>query len=141
MYRMSAINGGVSSDSSPALRADAHRNRQQVLAAAAQVFVEQGADAPLDDIARRAGVGIATLYRRFPDREALWRAVALDVLARTAREARAAETEEADPFDGLARYMHRALDLRISAVMPTLLDRVSLEDDEVRRARAHAVEP
>ena len=50
------------------LRADARRNRRQVLAAAAQVFVEQGADAPLDDIARRAGVGIATLYRRFPDR-------------------------------------------------------------------------
>src|SRR5579859_4938811 len=139
---MSSINGRISSKSSPVLRADARRNRLQVLAAAAQVFVEQGADAPLDEIARRAGVGIATLYRRFPDRAALARAVALDVLARTAHAARAAETEEADPFDGLARYMHRALDLRISAVMPALLGRLSFEDDEeLSAARQQAVEP
>jgi AcrR family transcriptional regulator len=138
---MPSINGRFSSKSSPALRADARRNRRQVLAAAAQVFVEQGADAPLDDIARRAGVGIATLYRRFPDRAALVRAVALDVLARTAHEARSAEAEEADPFDGLARYMHRALDLRISAVMPALLGRISFEDEELTVARQQAVEP
>jgi formylglycine-generating enzyme required for sulfatase activity len=50
------------------LRADARRNREQLLVAARDVFVEQGVDAPLDDVARRAGVGIATLYRRFPDR-------------------------------------------------------------------------
>jgi|SRR5579859_2645978 len=138
---MSAINGRISSKSSRELRADARRNRRQVLDAAAQVFVEQGADVPLDDIARRAGVGIATLYRRFPDRAALARAVALDVLARTADEARAAEAEEADPFDGLARYMHRALDLRISAVMPALLGHISFEDEELRLARAQAVAP
>src|SRR6202011_2315042 len=96
-------------------------NRAHVLAAARDVFVEHGADAPLDEIARRAGVGIATLYRRFPDRAALVRAVALDVLARTASEARAAEADEPDPFAALGRYMHRALDLRISAVMPALL--------------------
>jgi AcrR family transcriptional regulator len=138
---MATVNGRISSESPAGLRADARRNRQQVLAAAAQVFVEQGADAPLDDVARRAGVGIATLYRRFPDREALVRAVALDVMTRTAHEARAAEAEEADPFDGLARYMHRALDLRISAIMPALLGRVSFEDDELRLARQQAVEP
>src|SRR6202521_5851059 len=119
---MPAINGTNSSESSGrGLRADAARNREQVLAAPRDLFVEHGADAPLDDIARRAGVGIATLYRRFPDREALVRAVALDILARTADEARSAEAEEADPFDGLARYMHRALDLRISADMPAVL--------------------
>src|ERR1700687_1419601 len=128
---MARVNGRISSKYPKGLRADARRNRQQVLAAATEVFVEQGADAPLDDIARRAGVGIATLYRRFPDREALWRAVALDVTARTAHEALAAELEEADPFDGLARYMHRSLDLRISAVMPALLDRISFADEEL----------
>src|ERR1700682_6534119 len=107
---MAAINGRNSSESGRrGLRADARRNRAHVLAAARVVFVELGADAPLDEIARRAGVGIATLYRRFPDRAALLRAVALDVMARTAHEACAAEAEEADPFDGLARYMHRAL--------------------------------
>src|SRR5438270_9690760 len=129
---MAAVNGRISSESGRrALRADAARNRAHVLAAARDVFVEHGADAPLDDIARHAGVGIATLYRRFPDREALLRAVALDVLARTAHEARSAEAEEADPFDGLARYMHRALDLRISAIMPALLGRISFEDEEL----------
>ena len=77
---MTAINGRISSASGRrGLRADARRNREHVLAAAREVFVEQGADAPLDEIARRAGVGIATLYRRFPDRAALLRAVALDV--------------------------------------------------------------
>ncbi|QRX97486.1 TetR/AcrR family transcriptional regulator [Streptomyces noursei] len=50
------------------LRADAERNRARVLSAARQVFLESGTAAPLDEIARRAGVHIATLYRRFPDR-------------------------------------------------------------------------
>src|SRR5712692_7571617 len=123
------------------LRADAARNREHVLAAAREVFVEQGADAPLDDIARRAGVGIATLYRRFPDREALVRAVALDVLTRAGGEARAAEAEEPDPFRALGRYMHRALDLRISAVMPTLLGHISFDDEDVKNARESSVKP
>src|SRR5437660_7832920 len=102
------------------LRADARRNREQLLAAARDVFVEQGAGAPLDEIARRAGVGIATLYRHFPDRTALMRAVALDLLDRVAAEAEKALAEERDPFEALARYMHAALEQRISAVIPAL---------------------
>jgi AcrR family transcriptional regulator len=136
-----ATNGRNPSTSERRLRADARRNRDQVLAAARDVFVEQGPDAPLDDVARHAGVGIATLYRRFPDREALMRAVALDVLSRTAAAALEAEAEESDAFKGLARYMHRALDLRISAVMPTLLGRIAFDDDEVGQAREAAVQP
>lgn len=123
------------------LRADARRNRDQLLAAARDVFVDHGADAPLDEVARRAGVGIATLYRRFPDRESLMRAVALDVLGRAGDEARAAADAESDSFRALARYMHRALDLRISAVMPALLGRISFEDAEVRQAREASVQP
>lgn len=53
------------------LRADARRNRDALLVVAAAQFAEQGAEAPLDEIARRAGVGIGTLYRHFPTREAL----------------------------------------------------------------------
>ncbi len=52
-------------------RADAERNRLRLMEAANAVFTERGADAPLEDIARRAGVGIGTLYRHFPTREAL----------------------------------------------------------------------
>ncbi|MGW0801656.1 TetR/AcrR family transcriptional regulator [Nonomuraea sp. NPDC002799] len=62
-------------------RADAQRNRDLLLAAAAQVFAERGTDAPLDDVARRAGVGNATLYRHFPTRSDLLVAVYADEVA------------------------------------------------------------
>jgi AcrR family transcriptional regulator len=55
----------------PTLRSDAERNRQRLVEAARAVFAETGLSAPLEDIADRAGVGIATLYRRFPTREDL----------------------------------------------------------------------
>ena len=53
------------------LRADAQRNRERLLAAAEEVFLERGAASSMEDVARRAGVGIGTLYRRFPTRDAL----------------------------------------------------------------------
>jgi AcrR family transcriptional regulator len=67
--------------SGTALRADAARNRRLIVAAAREVFGERGLDAPLDEIARRAGVGNATLYRRFPTRRDLVAAVFADTLA------------------------------------------------------------
>lgn len=57
------------------MRADAQRNRDRLIEVAQQVFKEQGMDAPLDEIARRAGVGPGTLYRHFPSRENLHDAV------------------------------------------------------------------
>jgi len=124
------------------LRADAVRNRERLLAAARDVIVEQGADAPLDEIARRAGVGIATLYRRFPDRPALLHEVALDLLGRSTHEASTALAAEPDAFAALARYLHRALDLGISAVMPALIGQLRLDEEllTARRASAKAVE-
>ena len=53
------------------LRRDAERNRQRIMTAAAEVFTERGLAATLDDVARQAGVGVGTVYRRFPDKEAL----------------------------------------------------------------------
>jgi AcrR family transcriptional regulator len=117
------------------LRADARRNHEQLLAAARDVFVEKGAGAPLEEVARRAGVGIGTLYRRFADRPTLLRAVVVDALERTAEAARSAVAEETDGFSALVRYMHAALDLRVSAVIPVVLDTMDLEDGEVRAAR------
>jgi AcrR family transcriptional regulator len=118
------------------MRTDARRNRERLLAAARDVFVEQGVDAPLENVAQRAGVGIATLYRRFPDRAALMRAVALHVLVQMAAEAQAALAAEDDSFRALARYLHRALDLRIAAVMPVLDGQLDIERDrELRQAR------
>ena len=59
------------SDPRQPLRSDAERNRQRILAAAAEVFAERGLDVSLDDIAAAAGVGVGTVYRRFPDKDAL----------------------------------------------------------------------
>ncbi|WP_406632295.1 TetR/AcrR family transcriptional regulator [Amycolatopsis sp. WGS_07] len=75
------------------MRADAQRNYDRLVAAARNAFAEQGADASLDDIAQRAGVGNATLYRHFPTRQALLEAVFrehIDALCRRAEELRAA---------------------------------------------------
>jgi AcrR family transcriptional regulator len=115
------------------LRADARRNRERILLAARDVFAEKGADPPLEEIAARAGVGIGTLYRRFPDRHALVRAVALDLWTRAAEEAEQARADETDAFSALARYLHRALDLRVGAVMPALIGQLR-PDAELRRA-------
>jgi AcrR family transcriptional regulator len=106
------------------MRADAQRNRRLLLDAACHVFIESGTDAALGKIALRAGIGIATLYRHFPDRRALVTAVAVDVMARTGDEARAALAEEPDAFEALRRYMHRALQVCTPAVMPLLDDTV-----------------
>ena len=120
------------------MRADARRNRERLLAAARDVLVDRGPDAPLDAISAAAKVGIGTLYRRFPDRQALVRAVVLDVLGRAAEEARLALAEEPDAFGALARYLHRALDLRISAVMPALLDHIPPDDEEIASIRTRS---
>jgi len=117
------------------LRSDARRNHQQILAAARDLFVERGPSAPLEDIARRAGVGIGTLYRRFSDRETLMRAVVLDALVETVEIAERAGREEANAMDALVRYMHAALDLRVSAVIPALLDVLDLDDAVLLPAR------
>jgi AcrR family transcriptional regulator len=129
------------------LRADARRNHEQVLAAAREVFVERGPGAPLEEVAGRAGVGIATLYRRFGDREALLRAVVRHALEDSRAAAEAALVSSTDEgttaLDSLARYMHAVLDLRVSAVVPLVLDRLDLDDPElkpVREASAAAVE-
>jgi AcrR family transcriptional regulator len=101
-------------------RADALRNRERIVIAAREMFVEYGTDVPLDEIARRAGVGNATLYRHFEDRTELIGRVALHVMARIAEEAEAARVEEADPFEALQRFVHTAADERVGALCPFL---------------------
>jgi len=86
------------------LRIDAARNRDAILQSAREVFAERGVDVPLEEIARRAGVGIATLYRRFPTREALVAAAFEPKLKAYAAAARAA-VGEADPWLGFSGYV------------------------------------
>ncbi|MGW1027331.1 TetR/AcrR family transcriptional regulator [Streptomyces sp. NPDC002577] len=101
-------------------RADALRNRERIVIAAREMFVEFGAEVPFDEIARRAGVGNATLYRHFPDREALVREVVCSVIDRTSELAEEALAEEDDAFAALRRFVHAAADERIGALCPML---------------------
>jgi AcrR family transcriptional regulator len=87
-----------------ALRTDAHANRRRIVEAARAVFAERGVGAPLDDIAKRAGVGNATLYRRFPTREDLVAAVFVDRLAEYA-DAAATSLQMPDPWDGFCAFV------------------------------------
>lgn len=124
-----------------ALRADARRNQQQVLDAARELFVERGLDCPLEEVARRAGVGIGTLYRRFGDRDALIKAVLLDALEQSVASAERAHASGEDGLDGVAAYLRDMLEVRVSGVIPLALDR--LDDPDLERAReasASAVE-
>jgi AcrR family transcriptional regulator len=91
------------------LRADAQRNRDKLLRVAAEAFTDVGVDVPLEEIARRAGVGIGTFYRHFPTREALVVAVyrqQIDDLAAAARELPLAHP----PADALREWMHAFVD-------------------------------
>ncbi len=80
------------------LRADARRNREKVLAAARAVFSEHGRDAQMDDVARRAGVGVGTVYRHFPTKEALIEALMVAAFE-TIAEAAEAALEIEDPWE------------------------------------------
>jgi AcrR family transcriptional regulator len=86
------------------LRRDAERNRQRILQAAAEVFTQRGLDATLDDVARQAGVGVGTVYRRFPDKETLVAELfqdRIDELVEVAEQALAAP----DPWLALVSYL------------------------------------
>ncbi|MFJ5231453.1 TetR/AcrR family transcriptional regulator [Kitasatospora sp. NPDC088391] len=88
----------------PPGRRDARRNRERLVEAARRTFAEQGLDAPFDVVARRAGVGNATLYRHFPTRAALVDAVFGDLLAATSAAGERARSAP-DPWEGLVGYL------------------------------------
>lgn len=119
----------------PKPRADAVRNRERILAAAREMLVETGAEAPLDEIARRAGVGNATLYRHFPDRAALVHHVVLYVMDRVTAQAEDSLAEEPDAFAALCRFTHAAADERIGALCPMLSADFDRDHPELLAAR------
>jgi AcrR family transcriptional regulator len=102
--------GPTGTEAEPArpLRADARRNRARILEVARDTFKARGADASLEEIARGAGVGIGTLYRHFPTRNAL-----LDAMFRESVEALCAEADErsaaADPYEAFVGWLHAQL--------------------------------
>jgi AcrR family transcriptional regulator len=117
------------------MRADARLNRERILSAAQDAIIEHGPEVSLDVIAARAGVGIGTFYRRFPNRTALFQAVVASALGRIVEEEEQAIAEAGRGWATLERYLHRALDLRVGAVIPMLVEHVSFEDPETRHLR------
>lgn len=123
------------------MRADARRNRDRIVVAAHELFAEVGFGAPMEEIARRAGVGVGTLYRRFPDRDALIRAVSLHGLRQLADTATASLADEPDAWSALSRFVRYSAELRLgvlrSAMDPRMRDEIR-SDPEVSSAR-HAL--
>jgi AcrR family transcriptional regulator len=86
-------------------RADARQNHDKLVAAARALFTERGTSAPLEDVAERAEVGIGTLYRHFPTRQALLEAVYVDEVEAMARAA--ADLAELPPWEALSLWLHQ----------------------------------
>jgi len=122
------------------LRADAARNRAAIVAVARDVFAEYGLEAPLEAIAARAGVGIATLYRRFPTREKLVAAALVEKVAEYAEAARQALAAP-DPWDGFADFVERICELQVGdRGLSDLLSMTLSADEQVEELRRTANE-
>jgi AcrR family transcriptional regulator len=95
------------------LRADARRNRERVLEGARAVFAEHGRDAQMDDVARAAGVGVGTVYRHFPTKEALVSALAVSLFEKVLASARAA-LEIEDPWEAFTSALWAGVEVLAS---------------------------
>ncbi|MDJ1138555.1 TetR/AcrR family transcriptional regulator [Streptomyces iconiensis] len=125
---------GSTCGAQPRARADAARNRERILIAAREAFVVNGADASLDEIARCAGVGNATLYRHFPDRDALVHGVVDFVTGKVADRAELALKEE-DSFEALRSFVRGAAEERVGALCPMLSGGFDPSDPQCLEAR------
>lgn len=117
-------------------RADARRNYDKVVAAARDAFAEGGASTSLEEIARRAHVGIGTLYRHFPTRQALLEAAYVDEVEDLCRSA--ADLGDLPPWDALVGWLHRFVGYLATkkALAPELLDYVERDADLFKSTRA-----
>jgi AcrR family transcriptional regulator len=118
------------------LRADARRNRERILAAARAAFAEEGIDAGMSAIAERAGVGVGTLYRRFPTKEALVEALMLDHMEQIFEGGEQAIREEHDPWQAFVRHLRYLVEWksRDEGLAELFAGRVVVSD-EIRAAR------
>ncbi len=103
---MASATQSSATDARP-LRADARRNRERILVAAREVFAEAGRDVQMPEVARAAGVGVGTLYRHFPAKEDLVRALVRDKVQAGIATAREALTRE-DPWEAIEWLVHQS---------------------------------
>lgn len=106
------------------LRADARRNRERILEAARTVFAQCGHTAQMDDVARAAGVGVGTVYRHFPDKDALMAELIRQKFALFIEHARIALDAEGEPFEVFAGLLREHLELaeRDAATQQALME-------------------
>jgi AcrR family transcriptional regulator len=104
------------------LRVDAQRNLELVLRAAREVFGTQGYSAPMEEVAKRAGVGVGTVYRRFPSKDVLVKRIAAEETARLAESATAALRDTADPWLALRGFLERAMSSGAGCLLPPQLE-------------------
>ncbi|MET4924880.1 helix-turn-helix domain containing protein [Streptomyces sp. PSRA5] len=112
------------------LRVDAQRNLEHVLRAAREVFGELGYGAPMEDVARRARVGVGTVYRRFPSKDVLVRRIAEEETSRLTEQARAALGQEDEPWSALARFLRTSVASGAGRLLPPQVLRVGVDVDE-----------
>lgn len=123
---------GVGGRNTP-LRVDAQRNLEHVLRAAREVFGELGYGAPMEDVARRARVGVGTVYRRFPSKDVLVRRIAEEETARLTDQARAALGQENEPWSALARFLRTSVASGAGRLLPPQVLKVGVEvEAEIR---------
>jgi len=112
---------------------DAQRNLEHVLRAAREVFGELGYGAPMEDVARRARVGVGTVYRRFPSKDVLVRRIAEEETARLTDQARAALGQENEPWSALARFLRTSVASGAGRLLPPQVLRVGVDaEPEIR---------
>ena len=115
------------------LRVDAQRNLEHVLRAAREVFGELGYGAPMEDVARRARVGVGTVYRRFPSKDVLVRRIAEEETSRLTEQARAALGQEEEPWSALSRFLRTSVASGAGRLLPPQVLRVGVDADGAGR--------
>ncbi|OKK02184.1 TetR family transcriptional regulator [Streptomyces sp. CB03234] len=119
--------GGASGRTAP-LRVDAQRNLEHVLRAAREVFGELGYGAPMEDVARRARVGVGTVYRRFPSKDVLVRRIAEEETSRLTEQARTALGQEDEPWSALSRFLRTSVASGAGRLLPPHVLRVGVDE-------------
>ncbi|MGC4979884.1 MULTISPECIES: TetR/AcrR family transcriptional regulator [unclassified Streptomyces] len=112
------------------LRVDAQRNLEHVLRAAREVFGELGYGAPMEDVARRARVGVGTVYRRFPSKDVLVRRIAEEETSRLTDQARSALGQEDEPWSALSRFLRTSVASGAGRLLPPQVLRVGVAEDD-----------
>lgn len=123
------------------MRKDALRNRERVLEAAAETFAEAGNEAQMDDIARRCGLGVGTLYRHFRTKDTLLEALLLDGLDRFLAAAQESRERAATPWDAFADFIRAAAHMLVAnRALKELTQGMAAKSAEIEAKRREVLE-